>query len=391
MGSNEQCGIGLVGIGKIASRVGLVGELSSLTHRLRTAGCVQVLVLLSLAGCLCNCGTSNVVAGPPTLASIALTPGNASIAAGTTKQFTATGTYSNGSTQNLTSAATWKSSVPGVATISAAGLATTAAKGASSISATMGSITGSTTLTVTAPTLVSIAVTPGNPSIAAGTMQQFTATGTYSDGSTQNLTSAATWSSSASGVATISAAGLAASAAKGASSISATMGSIRGSTTLTVTAPTLVSIAVTPTNPSIAAGTTRQFTATGTYSDGSTQNLTSTATWSSSAPGVATISAAGLATSLAKGTSSISATMGSISGSTTLTVTAPVLVSIAVTPANPSIAVGEHAAVHGHGNLQRRKHAESDEHSDVEFIGAGCGDDQCGGASQCCRHRANDD
>ncbi|MFY9911073.1 MAG: Ig-like domain-containing protein, partial [Candidatus Sulfotelmatobacter sp.] len=209
MGSNEQCGIGLVGIGKIASRVGLVGELSSLTHRLRTAGCVQVLVLLSLAGCLCNCGTSNVVAGPPTLASIALTPGNASIAAGTTKQFTATGTYSNGSTQNLTSAATWKSSVPGVATISAAGLATTAAKGASSISATMGSITGSTTLTVTAPTLVSIAVTPGNPSIAAGTMQQFTATGTYSDGSTQNLTSAATWSSSASGVATISAAGLA--------------------------------------------------------------------------------------------------------------------------------------------------------------------------------------
>src|SRR5271166_3028834 len=44
--------------------------------------------------------------------------------------------------------------------------------------------------------LVSIAVTPANPSIAAGKQQQFTATGTYSDGSHQDLTSSATWTSS---------------------------------------------------------------------------------------------------------------------------------------------------------------------------------------------------
>ena len=39
-----------------------------------------------------------------------------------------------------------------------------------------------------APTLTSIAVTPANPSISTGTTQQFTATGTYSDQSTQNIT-----------------------------------------------------------------------------------------------------------------------------------------------------------------------------------------------------------
>ena len=54
-------------------------------------------------------------------------------------------------------------------------------------------------------------------------------------------------------------------------------------------APTLNSIAVTPANPSIGTGVTQQFTATGSYSDGSTQNMTSQATWTSSSPSVATI------------------------------------------------------------------------------------------------------
>ena len=55
---------------------------------------------------------------------------------------------------------------------------------------------GSTdTLTVTAAALVSIAVTPANPSIAKGLTQQFTATGTFTDNSTQNLTSQVTWAS----------------------------------------------------------------------------------------------------------------------------------------------------------------------------------------------------
>jgi hypothetical protein len=97
-----------------------------------------------------------------------------------------------------------------------------------------------------------------------------------------------------------------------------------------VTAATLISIAVTPANPSIANGTTQQFKATGTYSDGSTQDLTDTATWSSSNAGVSTISNAagskGLATAVAAGSTSIMSVSGSLSGSTTLTVTASAVV-----------------------------------------------------------------
>jgi len=86
--------------------------------------------------------------------------------------------------------------------------------------------------------------------------------------------------------------------------------------------PTLTSITVTPATPSAPPGTTVQFHSTGTYSDNSTQDLTSTATWASSNTAGATITAAGLATAGTAGQSTtISATSGVISGSTTFTAT----------------------------------------------------------------------
>ena len=86
--------------------------------------------------------------------------------------------------------------------------------------------------------------------------------------------------------------------------------------------PVLTSITVTPTNPSISVGSPQQFTATGNYSDGSHQDLTNSATWTSSIPSVATINSTGLATGVAAGSTTIQATVGAINGSTTLTVTA---------------------------------------------------------------------
>jgi len=103
-------------------------------------------------------------------------------------------------------------------------------------------------------------------------------------------------------------------------------------------APTLTSIAVTPTNPAIQAGSMQQFTATGTYSDNSTQNITSQVTWASSNSSVAAINSTGLATGTAVGGSTISATKGSVSGSTTLTVQ-PVPVKI-ITTSLPGGTVG---------------------------------------------------
>jgi uncharacterized protein YjdB len=86
--------------------------------------------------------------------------------------------------------------------------------------------------------------------------------------------------------------------------------------------PTLTSITVTPANPSINSGSTLQLTATGNYSDGSTQNLTTSVLWTSSDTGTATISAAGVLAGFAVGTAQISAASGAITASTTVTVQA---------------------------------------------------------------------
>ena len=144
-----------------------------------------------------------------------------------------------------------------------------------------------------------------------------------------------TWSSGTPATATISATGLASAKAVGTTVIKATSGTIVGSTALTVKKADLSSIAVTTTNPSIAKGTTATFVATGTFADGTTQNLTTQVTWASSVSGTATIPSAGLATSVGKGTTSISAKLGTVTGNLTLTVTDAVLVSIALSAELP--------------------------------------------------------
>ena len=126
----------------------------------------------------------------------------------------------------------------------------------------------------------------------------------------------------------------------GSSTIQAASGSVTGSATLTVTPAVLSSIAVSPSDSSILDGATQQFTAVGTYSDGSTQNLTNVVTWSSSNTAADTINAAGLATAVAAGSSSIQAALGGVTGSTVLTVAPPPAISVTVSPLNSSVEVG---------------------------------------------------
>jgi hypothetical protein len=88
------------------------------------------------------------------------------------------------------------------------------------------------------------------------------------------------------------------------------------------TAASLLSIAVTPAGSTIAQDATVQFAATGTYSGGTTKDITTSVTWSSSSPSVATISnvagSQGLATGVGQFQTTISATLGSVTGSTNL-------------------------------------------------------------------------
>jgi hypothetical protein len=268
------------------------------------------------------------------VASIAVAPASASIANGTTRQFTATGTLQDFNTQNLTTFATWTASNPAVAFISNAsgtkGQATAVGEGFTSVSAIFSSIASTAQLTVTPAVLTSLAVTPENPSVPLGATQQFTAIGTFTDNSEQDVTESVTWSAGNQAVAGVSntagTKGLATAQAIGSTTIRAASGNVSGQTVLTVTPVQLVSIDVAPALAAIVVNTPLQFTATGRFSDSSTQDLTASVTWSSSNPAVATISnqagIKGLATGLTTGTVTIQATFSGItSNAATLTVT----------------------------------------------------------------------
>lgn len=108
------------------------------------------------------------------------------------------------------------------------------------------------------------------------------------------------------------------------------MGSINGSANFSVSPATLVSIAVQPASAAVDAGTTQQFMATGTLSDGSSQDLTLSVQWNVSAPVFADVSSSGVALGKAAGQSNVIATFGSVSGSATLTVNPASLVDIVV-------------------------------------------------------------
>jgi 6-phosphogluconolactonase (cycloisomerase 2 family) len=284
----------------------------------RFAALISVVLLIAfMVGCS---GTSKP---PATLSSIAVTPANPTISVTATQQFIATGTFSDNSTKDITTTVTWSSGTLATATISAGGLATPVAGGTSVITATLGTVSGTTTLTVTVPTLTSIAVTPANPTIGKGATEQFVATGTFSDKSTKVITTTVTWSSGTLATATISVGGLATALAAGTSTITATSGAISGNTLLTVSAPSLVSIRITPANPTIAVGGTADFTGIGVLSDGTTQAQAINITWSSGTAATASIgSTTGIALGLAAGTSTITATGGGVTGTTLLTVSA---------------------------------------------------------------------
>ncbi len=288
-------------------------------------------------------GSASLSVPPPavtkTLTSIVVTPATATFAIGATQQFIATATYSDSTTANVTTLATWTSSNPTIAKITPGGLASALAAGSATITATLSGVSGSASLTVPPPakTLTSIAVTPATASIVAKATQQFIATAFYSDHTTADVTATATWTSSNPAVATVDAAGLATGVAAGTATVTATLTGVEGGAALTVT-PSLTAVSVTPTPVSLNVGATQQFTATATYSDGSTHNVTATAQWSVASTAVATINPSGIATAVASGSTAVTASFGGMTGTATLNVRA--LTSISISPATATFSAG---------------------------------------------------
>jgi hypothetical protein len=265
------------------------------------------------------------------LLSINLDPISPGIAAGTQLQLSASGNYSDGSSRDISALVSWSSTKETIASVGNVdnqyGLAEAIAPGAVTITAVLGDIVGSTQMTVTDAVLQSIAIQPEPLSLAKGTTVQLRVIGQFNDATTQDLTNQVYWSSSDPDVAAVSnlanGQGFTQSVAVGSTTITAQLindDSVQSSASLTVTDAILQSLSITPQNAQLSNNTTLQYSATGHFSDGSTQDLTEAVTWSASDEQLATISNAtgnGRHKGLALGIRS----QASGSGSTTITAT----------------------------------------------------------------------
>ena len=167
------------------------------------------------------------------------------------------------------------------------------------------------------PTLQSISVTPGNASVAAGLTQQFTATGTFSDGSMKPLTTGVTWSTSDATLATVDGNGLATTLKAGSATISAASASVMGHAPLTIGPAQPVNLVVSPAAASVVIGssTPTKLSALLNFTDKSVVDVSSQSTWSSANPLNATVDATGNVVTVRRGYSRITATNGSFSAS----------------------------------------------------------------------------
>jgi uncharacterized protein YjdB len=181
-------------------------------------------------------GTATVSVSQVAVASVAVTPGTASLTPGQTVQLTATAYDANGNA--LTGrAVTWSSSPAAVATVSGTGLATAVAVGTAKLTATIGGQSGSSSITVGQPVVAAVAVSPTSASINVGGTTQLTPTATTASGATVSGVTYS-WSSANSGMASVSSTGLVTGVAAGSTTITVTSNGKSATASIAVTGTT---------------------------------------------------------------------------------------------------------------------------------------------------------
>jgi hypothetical protein len=286
-------------------------------------------------------GSAEITVAPASLTGIVIANQEPMLPLGSSEQLSAMGVYSDGSNADLTGMVIWTTSAPAIIGISGAGLVSAKSVGTAAVTAALSGFSATAALRISDATVVSIAVGIDRQLLPVGETAQVRATGTYTDGSTKDLTGSAVWKSSSPGVVSVNSAGAIVAKAVGSAGVSATASGVTGSTTVLTTEAELVSLAVSAGTATVPLGATLQLTATGSFTDGSTRDLTGTAVWNSSSPDIVAVSEGGLASAVAPGSVAVTAVSGKISGAGSLTVSAPAVSSLLIAPASPTVALGD--------------------------------------------------
>ena len=273
----------------------------------------------------------------------------AGLQVGATAQLHVVALDARGNQTDVTAQSTLTSSNTGVATVSPGGTLTGIGRGSSVIQAGLlsGNIALQASATINVASMignitVSVQVAPATLSLAPGLGSQLSANATQGDGTQRSVTAQANWISSDTSLCTVDNThqrGYVTAIAVGNCNVSASFGGQQGTAVISIKAISATALAITPSAATLAAGGNAQLTATATLSDGSVADATRTAAWSTSDAGKATV-ATGLVSGASAGTATITATLGNLSATSAITVSAATLKAISVAPPQSTIAAG---------------------------------------------------
>jgi hypothetical protein len=293
---------------------------------------------VALAAC-----PGKTVDGPtgPVLESLELIPASLLLFGGDSTQITARGTFSDDAVEDLTASVEWRSSAAGVATVDG-GLVTARAAGSAVVSAEdpETGVTATCDVEVVTAEVTGVVVAPATVSIALGRTQELTATATLDDGTSVDVTTSVTWSSTDEGVVTVTAGGVIEGVAEGEADVEATLAGYTGRAEITVTPPEVDTIELVPATLEVAVGRSATMEAFGTLTDGSGPvDITAQTIWESDTPSVARIDGAGLISGVALGSATVTVTFAATGaeGSAPVSVVAAALDHIDITPSNATV------------------------------------------------------
>ncbi|WP_305812478.1 Ig-like domain-containing protein [Photobacterium leiognathi] len=237
----------------------------------------------------------------------------ASIYSGGQLSLAAEGTYSDGSTSPLTNKATWHSSAIDIAQIDDKGILTGLNTGTVEVKASYEGIESNIiNVTITDAILLSLETTPAIISVPKGVPITLKVNATLSDSSIVDVTKWVDWSHSS--VADSILESTFVEYEEGKYQVIASLQGIHSNVVdITVTEAEVVSILITPnTDLTVYRNDPLQLTAIGKYTDGSEQNITTTAEWHSDEPGIIAVTNKGLANYIKDGEAPIYASVGTV-------------------------------------------------------------------------------
>ena len=287
-------------------------------------------------------GSRRVTVEVAPVASITMSPATATIVPFGAVSLLAEPRDASGTVTSAT--VTWTSSNPTIAAVSASGrVVANGTPGSTTITASSNGKSGTAVVTVAAPGApVRIVVSPGPTyAIPIGQGAGFAVVAYDAIGGQVQFSGTVSWTSSAPSVATVSAAGQVSGLAAGTTTITATSGTMTASTAVTVyRTGTIGSFRIIPASGSLLLGQQKQLVVQLLDPSGN-QMTVPTITWTSSAPSVATVTAAGLLTAVGKGAATITAAIPGATATTSFTMGQPAVFDVKVSPSAPVGVVGE--------------------------------------------------